>query len=56
MIYFAAKHYKRFNPDAAIKTQLDGDQSPTYLTALAMWDDSEDQGGGGYFENDNMYI
>jgi len=53
MIYFAAKHYKRFNPDAAIKHNWTAISRPPYLTALAMWDDSEDQGGGGYFENDN---
>src|SRR5260221_2647071 len=52
MICFAAKHYKRFNPDAAIKHNWTAISRPPYLTALAMWDDSGTWAGGGYFEDD----
>lgn len=57
MIYFAAKHYKRFNPDAAVKNNWTAISRPPYLTAFAMWDASDTWGGGGYFEDDNtLYI
>jgi hypothetical protein len=57
LIYFAAKHYKRFNPEAAIRNNWTAISRPPYLTALAMWDTSDTWGGGGYFkDNKTVYV
>src|SRR5579871_2238579 len=53
LIYFGAKHYKRFKPDAVTKNNWTAISRPPYLTALALWDTSDTWGGGGFFEDDN---
>jgi hypothetical protein len=53
MIYFGAKHYKRYGPYAAGQNNWTAISRPPYWTALAMWDTSGTYGGGGYFEDNN---
>ncbi len=56
MIYTAQKRHKWWIPDGATKNNWTAISRPPYLTALAMWPNS-DTPGGGYFEDDKtVYI
>src|SRR5215471_13433178 len=49
LIYFAAKHYKRFDLKAEYKNYWTAISKPPYFTALAMWPEITTYGGGGLF-------
>src|SRR5690349_10309226 len=41
LVYFAAKHYKRYDPNAVTLNNWTAISRPPYFTALAMWDTSD---------------
>jgi hypothetical protein len=53
MIYFAAKHYKRYPPNSEYPDTWTAVSRPPYLTTLATAKAHGTWDGGGYFENNN---